>query len=92
MAWVLVETVSMFKIKYMVEVKDGDPPEWAMDDVVMGTAKEFSQQHLDETIFSHKLISEEEALELCDVDNEYFKSWSGDHKKEVFFTSLKDEE
>jgi len=90
MAWVLVETVSMFKIKYMVEVKNGDPIEWALDDVVMGKAKEFSQSHLDETIFSHKLISEEEALKLCDIDNEYFAGWDSDKKKEVFFSFLEE--
>ena len=50
--WVLVETVSMFRERYMVEVPVGtdqygkNKVEWALDTVVMEDAKEFSQQHL----------------------------------------------
>lgn len=90
MAWVLVECVSMFKMKYMVEVKDGDPIEYALDTVVMGEAKEFSQKHIDENIFSYRKISEEKALKMLDDDNSYFKGWSDERKKETFFTHLED--
>jgi hypothetical protein len=91
MAWVLVECVSSFKIKYMVEVKDGNPVEWALDTVTMGDAKEFSQKHLDETIFSYRVVTEEEALKLCNQDNDYFAGWSDDKKKEAFFTSIEEQ-
>lgn len=84
--WVLVETVSMCRHRYMVEVPVGEST-WALDSVVMEEAKEFSQEHLGETIASHRVVTEEEAISLCDVDNNYCASWSDEKKKEVFFTS-----
>jgi hypothetical protein len=97
MQWVLVETVSMFRERYMVEVPVGtdqygkNKVEWALDTVVMEDAKEFSQQHLGQTIVSHRVVSEEEALKMCDVDNDYASEWSDKKKIEVFFTEIKDE-
>lgn len=85
--WVLVETVSMCRHRYMVEVPVGEST-WALDSVVMEEAKEFSQEHLSETIVSHRIVTEEEAMSLCDVDNDYCASWSDEKKKEVFFTSV----
>lgn len=89
--WVLVECVSTFKIKYMVEVPK-DKSEWALDTVVMQEAKEFSQEFIDESIFSHRVVSKKEALALCDIDNDYTKSWSKDKKIEVFFTTWKEQD
>ncbi len=89
---VLVETVSMFRMRYMVEVPVGiddfgnDKTLWALDTVVMGDAKEFSQKHLDETIVSHRVVSMDEALALCDEDNDYTASWPTEKKIETFFT------
>lgn len=86
---VLVETVSTIRIRYLVEVPK-DKKDWALDTVVMGEAKEFSQKYLDELIVSHRVVSESEALQLCDEDNEYVKSWSTDHKINTFFTPWKE--
>lgn len=86
---VLVETVSTFRVRYLVEVPK-DNKDWALDTVVMNEAKEFSQKYLDELIVSHRVVSELEALQLCDEDNEYAKSWSNDHKINTFFTSRKE--
>lgn len=83
--WVLVETVQTFRHRYMVQVPASNP-EWAMDTVVMQEAKEFSQEHLGETIVSHRVVSEEEAMKLCDVDNNYCKSWTQEQKMNAFFT------
>lgn len=83
--WVLVDTVSMFRMRYMVEVPKGKA-EWALDTVVCNDAKEFSQEHLGETIVSHRVMTEEEALALCDVDNDYIKGWTVEQKKKSFFT------
>lgn len=89
---VLVETVSMFRMRYVVEVPVGiddfgnDKTLWALDTVVMGDAKEFSQKHLDETIVSHRVVSMDEALALCDEDNDYTASWPTEKKIETFFT------
>ena len=89
--WVLVETVSMFRERYMVEVPVGkDKVDWALDTVTMSEAKEFSQEHLGETITSHRVITKEEAMALCDKDNAYCKAWSEEMKMNSFFTSMAD--
>ena len=88
-ALVLVEAISMFRMRYLVEVP-ANHPEYALDTVVMQEAKEFSQRHLDETIVSHRVVSEKEALALCDSDNDYTKSWTTEKKKEVFYTQWKE--
>jgi len=42
--WVLVECISTFRERYMVEVPKGKA-DWALDTVTMNEAKEFSQKH-----------------------------------------------
>jgi len=92
--WVLVETVSMFRERYMVEVPVGvdmygkDKAEWALDTVTMEEAKEFSQEHLGETIVSHRVVTKEEALAMCDKDNDYAKKWNDELKVKTFFTVM----
>ena len=83
--WVLVECISTFRERYMVEVPKGEEL-WALDTVVMNEAKEFSQKHLGETIVSHRVISEEDALKLCDTENDYAKNWNKEMKMNAFFT------
>lgn len=83
--WVLVECVSQFRERYMVEVPKGKA-EWALDTVTLHEAKEFSQEHLGEVIVSHRVVSLEEALELCDTDNDYCKKWNDEQKMNAFFT------
>ena len=95
--WVLVECVSTFRNRYMVEVPlgtddyDKDKSEWALDTVTMNEAVEFSQEYLGEQIVSHRVVSKEEALAMCDKDNDYAKAWNDEHKLNVFFTSWKDQ-
>jgi bifunctional DNA-binding transcriptional regulator/antitoxin component of YhaV-PrlF toxin-antitoxin module len=86
---VLVECVSMFRERYVVEVPKGHS-EWALDTVVMQEAKEFSQEHIGENIISHRVMSKEEVLALCDVDNDYAKRWSNEYKFETFVTKVKE--
>lgn len=83
--WVLVEAVQMYRMRYMVQVPATNP-EWALDDVTMQTAKEFSQLDLGETIASHRVISHEDALKLCDQDNDYTQDWTEEQKIRSFFT------
>ena len=83
--WVMVETVSMFRQRYVVQAP-ADHPEYALDDVTMETAKEFSQEWIGEQIVSHRVVSQEEALAQCDKDNNYASSWSDEHKVSTFFT------
>jgi hypothetical protein len=92
--WVLVETVSQFRQRYVVEVPKGKS-DYALDSVAMEDVKEFSQKHLGETIVSHRVISEKDALDLFDEDNDYLKDWDSQKKMECGFTSVgysKDEE
>lgn len=88
--WVLVETIHMHRIRYVVEVPK-DHPEYALDDVVSERAQEFSQEHLGETIVSHRVISEADALQLCNDENDYAHNWSDEKKVEAFFTRDIDE-
>lgn len=78
----LVETISMHRIRYVVECKE---EEHALDAVTMHTTggeilSEFSQQHLDEVISSSREISKIEYIDLFDKDNEYLKSWEDTQK------------
>ncbi len=83
--WVLVEAISQFRERYMVEVPKGKA-EWALDTVTLNQAQEFSQEHLGEVIVSHRVVSFDEALEMCDKDNHYCKAWNTDKKLDAFFT------
>lgn len=83
--WVLVEAISQFRERYVVEVPKGKS-EYALDTVTMDEAKEFSQKHLGETIVSSRVISEKDALDLFDEDNDYLKDWDDDKKIECGFT------
>jgi hypothetical protein len=96
--WVLVECVSTFRERYMVEVPVGvdnygkNKADWALDTVTLNEAKEFSQEHIGEQIVSHRVVSKEEALALCDVDNDYGSSWDEELKIKNFFTTWKEQE
>lgn len=83
--WVLVETINTFRERYMVQVPIGKS-EWALDTVTMEEAKEFSQEHIGEQIISHRVVSEADALKLCDEDNTYTKSWTDEEKMNAYFT------
>jgi hypothetical protein len=83
--WVMVEALQTFRMRYMVQVPATNP-EWALDTVTCQQAKEFSQEALPEVISSHRVMTEEEALELCDIDNDYTKSWNKEQKMKAFFT------
>jgi hypothetical protein len=94
--WVLVETISTFRERYMVEVPIGidqygkDKADWALDTVTLEEAKEFSQQHLGETIVSHRVVTKEEALAMCDKDNDYARVWNDELKIKTFFTTMEE--
>ena len=89
--YVMVDAVSMFRIRYVVEVPDdvGDmtfhdgtrsfpttPIEWAKDSVTCGDAREFSQEHMDEVIVSCREVTLEEAIQQYREDNKYVSTWT----------------
>jgi hypothetical protein len=94
--YVLVETISQFRQRYVIEVpddhNDGEFPctaeQWAEDTVTMEEMKEFSQFWLGEVITSSREISREEIVTLCDKDNNYCQSWDDEKKIEVFVTPV----
>jgi len=77
----LVEAVSMFRMRYVVDAKCAD---YAKDLVVMkeDDLKEFSQLHLDEVISDAREITDDEYLVLFDRDNPYAVAWPTDRKFE----------
>ena len=76
---VLVECISTFRMRYVVEVPQGKK-DWACDSVVMQEVEEMSQQHIGEDIVSHRVISEEEFLRTFDEDNDYLRNWTPELK------------
>jgi hypothetical protein len=82
----LVETVSMFRMRYVIECKEETH---ATDTVITGNAgdgeiiPELSQQHIDENITSVRKISMPEYMEIFDKDNDYLKSWSKEQKRKM---------
>jgi hypothetical protein len=76
----LVETVSVFRMRYVVEAKTASD---ARDEVTMSVGddfKEFSQLHLDEMISSTREIDQAEYLRIFDEDNVYLKDWTEEQK------------
>jgi hypothetical protein len=80
----LVETVSMFRMRYVVEATD---EQQALDEVTFHAScgeqlKEFSQKHIDESIISSRKLSNKSYLKLFDKDNDYLKDWNEEQKFE----------
>ena len=79
---VLVDRISQYRIRYVVEVEDDIDD--ALDEVIMKDGninfEEFSQEHLGETTISHREISKEEYLSVFDKDNDYLSSWTEEDK------------
>jgi hypothetical protein len=86
---VLVETVSTFRHVYAVRLKDNEPVDYALDDVVMNmnedTISEVTQSHISEDIFSHRVVTEKEYLEMFDRDNAYLSGWPTEKKLEFIY-------
>ena len=76
----LVETVSVFRMRYVVEANNASD---ARDEVTLNVGDnfhEFSQLHLDEMISSTREIDDVEYLRMFDEDNVYLKDWDEEQK------------
>ena len=82
----LVETVSMFRMRYVVEC---DSPEHAKDTVTMEEANEFGQLHVDEAIVGCREVSDEEIPPLFFEDHSYLQEW-GPSKAFEYVHKVKD--
>lgn len=79
--YVMVDTVSQFRMRYVIEVPDDvenpsdeglypcTPEQYASDAVVCEDTREFSQEHIGETIVSTREVSLEEAIAQWRKDN-----------------------
>lgn len=90
---VLVETISMFKMKYVVDVPSKGNTEWAADTVIMQEAKEFSQKHIDEVIITHRQVSEDDLVNLLVEDDgpQAYTTWTKDEIKSILVTKVNEE-
>ncbi len=92
---VLVETVSTFRHVYAVRLPDDEPIGYALDDVIWhadleeSKMSEVSQNHVSEDFFSHRVVTEDEYLELFDRENGYLSEWPTEKKLEFIFDSVK---
>ena len=94
--FVLVETISQYRMRYVIEVPDNhndgmyecSATQWAEDTVSSEEMREFSQKWIGESILSSREVSRDEVLELCDIDNDYCSSWTDDHKIHTFVTEV----
>ena len=82
---VLVDCISSYRMRYVVEVPKGKA-EWALDTVTMDDAREFSQRWLGETISSHRVIEHSEFIALCKEDNDYLSHWAPEQMEDNFIT------
>ena len=83
---VMVETLSQYRMRYVVRVEDDVDIEDALEVVVHNTGNfefhEFSQKHLGESpIIDHYEITEDEYITMFDKDNDYLASWDNEKKK-----------
>lgn len=97
--FVLVETLSQYRMRYLIEVPDNHaevtPDQygcsaitWAEDTVVCEEMKEFSQKWLGETIIGSREIAKEDIIPFCDEDNDYSKNWTEEQKLNAFITPI----
>lgn len=81
----LVETISMFRMRYVVE---SDTAEYAMKQVNMGL-DEFGQKHLGETIISARVVSDEEIRDLSYEEHPWLESWGPEEAFEYIHDKVK---
>ena len=66
----LVETVSMFRMRYVVEADEADH---AADEVTMEAVEEFGQFHVAENIVGIREVTDEEIKSLFIEDHPYLE-------------------
>ena len=84
MKYVLVDTISTFRIRYAVAVPDSltdnEALDWAKDSVTCEECEEFSQYHIGESISDARVLDKEALLSQFDKDNDYLTQWPEDVK------------
>ena len=80
--YVLVKTITTFEHSYLIPLQEEQSIKDHLDYITCQEVEETSQLFLDETILmnSTRLLSEDEAIELFDRENDYLKDWSREQK------------
>ena len=77
--YVMVNAVSMFNMKYCVEVPDEVEDKDLLDhvekQVSAGDTLEFTQRHMGETVSNYSVVTKDEILEEFRSEEPYFASW-----------------
>ena len=81
---VLVDTVSSFRLRYVVEIPEDASEEIAHDFVLNGDPKELSQVHTKEEVVGSRVVTDKQYLKVFDSDNEYLSSWTDEMKLDKF--------
>lgn len=68
----LVETVSMFRMRYVVDCESADH---AMDEVTMEAVEEFGQHHVAENTIGCREVNDDEVVRLFFEDAPYLREW-----------------
>lgn len=79
---VLIEAISMHRMRYAVEVDDDI--DHVLDSHAAGKlydGNEMSQEYMGEFTISHREITEDEYMKIFDEDNDYLKDWTPEQKK-----------
>ena len=77
--YVMVNAVSMFNMKYCIEVPDEVEDKDLLDhvekQVSAGDTLEFTQRHMGETVSNYSVVTKDEILEEFRSEEPYFASW-----------------
>jgi hypothetical protein len=89
---VMVETVSQFFHRYVIELPDDYNNICAEGLVAASNAEEMSQRHIGESILSSREITEDEYMTMFDKDNDYLINWTDDQKKSLINVKYNNEQ
>ena len=77
--YVMVNAISMFNMKYCIEVPDEVEDKDLLDHVEKQVSaentKEFTQRHMGETVSNYSIVTQDEILEEFRSEEPYFAEW-----------------
>ena len=78
--YVMVNAVSMFNMKYVIEVPDEVEDKDLLDhvekQVKAENTKEFTQRHMGETVSNYDVVTQQEIIDTFRNEEPYFAEWS----------------
>jgi len=78
--YVMVNAVSMFNMKYVIEVPDEVEDKDLLDHVKKQVdeenTKEFTQRHMGETVSNYDVVTQQDILDTFRNEEPYFAEWS----------------